>query len=516
MCGITLYKSSYRPLVDVGHRGPTSSKVVVSKTGKYKMIFNRLSINDLSQNGDQPFMYEEGVYMMCNGEIYNHKELEVRYNVKPESGSDCEILLHLYVLLGFKKMVEELDGEFAIIILDERDVKKIKVYVARDPLGVRPMFYNSVGFCSEAKVLPRNDTYHVLPGQVYEFVNDELMKYEYNCVRQFPSVNLDCISESQMELINSKVRTLFRGGVEKRIKNSDRPIGLLLSGGFDSSLVASMVRVLCPHVKICTFSIGQSDSSDLMYARMVSEYIESEHHEVLYDGNEVIKRIPELIRMLETYDVTTIRASMPMYLLAEYISKNTDIKVVLSGEGSDEFGYYKYFEKAPSILEACKESRRLFEDIYMFDVLRADRSIAGNGLELRVPFLDLEFFRYMHTIPYEYHRPGMSPSGEFIEKCNLRRAFLGYLPDEVLWRKKDAFSDSVGVSWRETLIAFAERTIDEKNYEKYEKSVNPPLTKEALWYRMIYNKYYSDNLVSYYWMPKWVNGVIDPSAKVLI
>jgi asparagine synthase (glutamine-hydrolysing) len=513
MCGITLTSVNYKPLASLSHRGQTSTKTIQTANGKYNLIFDRLAINDLSENGDQPFI-NENVYMMCNGEIYNHIELEKKYNIRTRSKSDCEIILHLYHLMGFKEMIELLDGEFAIILYDEN---KDILYAARDPLGVRPLFYNLAvnGFASEAKVLP-NDIF-TLPfkaGNIYDSQSNELS--EYLSVRQFPSINLDEYDEDQLKEYQKNIRELFMRAVNKRINNSERPIGLLLSGGFDSSLVASMVRTLRPHDELHTFSIGQDDSSDLKYARIMAKYINSTHHEIKYNGHDVIKRMPELIRRLETYDITTIRASMPMYLLSEYIAKNTDVKVILSGEGSDEFGYYKYFENAPSILEACKESRRLFEDIYYYDVLRADRSTASYSLELRVPFLDLDFFRYMHTIPYKFHRPNKGYNGEMIEKCNLREAFLGYLPEEVLWRKKDAFSDSVGLSWREMLIAYAEKNIDENDFNKYTFCKNPPKTKEALWYRLLYNEYYKDNLIPYYWMPKWTKKEVnDPSAKIL-
>lgn len=519
MCGITFYKGQYQPRATVAHRGPdTTLKLCMND---YTFIFHRLAINDTSYAGMQPFLID-GIYLMCNGEIYNHKELEKLYNIETKSNSDCEFMVHLYKQIGFKSLIEALDGVFAIILYDSI---KDELYFARDPLGVRPLFYNmeSFVFASEAKVLPNNmHTKPFPPNHIYDFKNNIWNKY-YSPMN-FAAVNTLELAETNVLAIQENIRNKFFHAVKKRIDNTDRPVGLLLSGGFDSSLVASIAKKLFPNKTFHTFSIGLKDSRDLVYARQMSQYIKSQHHEIIYTFEEAIQELPEIIKALETYDITTIRASTPMYLLSRYIRDKTNIKVLLSGEGSDEFGYYKYFQNAPSTADAANESRRLFETIHYFDVLRADRSTAAHGLELRVPFLDLEFFRYMHEIPAEFHRAAIIAPDKpiMIEKRHLRNTFKDYLPEEVLWRPKDAFSDSVGESWRMRLINFAESQISDEYYidcmARFGNDELKPTSKEALFYRLHFNMNYlgcAQNLTPFYWMPKWVEEKVDPSATLL-
>ena len=527
MCGIIVYQ--YKPpRQELSHRGPDETIKILTKDLKYNFIFHRLAINDLTTHGRQPFIDPvNSIYMMCNGEIYNHRELEKEFGIKPNSHSDCEIILHLYKKIGFIKTIERLDGVFAIALYDQL---RTCLYLARDPLGVRPLFYNFQinAFASEAKALPNSEyTKPFPPNTIYSSIYHSFIPY--NSPMDFQPIN-------ELPLTNNydnEIREKFFKAIEKRIKNTERPLGLLLSGGFDSSLVASIAHYLFPNKTFHTFSIGFTDSPDLHYARLMSKYIKSQHHEIKYTIQDALEAIPEVVKALETFDITTIRASTPMYLLAKYISQQTDIKVLLSGEGSDELGYYKYFFKAPSTIEASKESRRLFKDIYLFDVLRADRSTASWGLELRVPFLDLDFFKLMHQIPAEFHRPNTIVSGldtivsgqpindNIIEKRHLRYTFREYLPEEILWRKKDAFSDSVGESWRKSLINYANTLYTDNVFKILSEQIKhlPPKTKEALWYRTIFDEFYlksAINLTPYYWMPKWTeNEVNDPSAKIL-
>ena len=524
MCGITLYhnKGSFTLNKELSHRGPDETITTVTSDKEYTFIFHRLSINDLSENGRQPFQHQQ-LTLMCNGEIYNHKELEKEFNIMPNSKSDCEVILHLYQRIGFIKTIERLDGVFAIALYDE---SKHCLYLARDPIGVRPLFYNFEvqAFASEAKALPNSPhTRPFPPAKIYSSIFGSFMSYASSCVYQ--PINTVPLTSENLPRIQLQLRQKFLKAVEKRIKNTERPLGLLLSGGFDSSIVASIAKHLFPNRKFHTFSIGFKDSSDLHYARLMSKFLNSEHHEVRYTIEEALNSIPEVIRKLETFDITTIRASTPMYLLSKYIVEKTDIKVLLSGEGSDEFGAYKYFYNAPSTTQASDESRRLFDDLYLFDVLRADRSTASHGLELRVPFLDLNFFDLMHQIPAEFHRPApiddSDQNSEIIEKRHLRDTFRDYLPQEVLWRKKDAFSDSVGESWRNRLIKYSDLLFTDEDFNTLSSKIKhlPPKTKEALWYRTLFDKDYNEcahNLTPYYWMPKWtISNPTDPSAKII-
>jgi len=537
MCGIIVY-STTEPIQYLEHRGPDETIKVKIEHSNYTFIFHRLAINDLSSNGSQPFISEDtSIIVMCNAEIYNHKELEKEYNITTKSSSDCEVILHLYRKIGFQKTIELIDGEFAIALYDQTNKT---LFMARDPIGVRPLFYNTEinAFASEAKALPNSIHTKPFPPQtIYTMqtttqeslfirYNSPANLYDTRYSEPFYDIKYSINSDYHIPYeVQEQLKQRFFNAVRKRINNTDRPLGLLLSGGFDSSLVACIAHHLFPDRTFHTFSIGCDDSADLKYARQIANYIKSDHHEIIYKKEDAISMIPEVIKTLETFDITTIRASTPMYILAKYIADNTNVKVVLSGEGADEFGSYKYFYYAPSPHDAAEESKRLFRDIYLFDGLRADRSTAAHGLELRVPFLDLKFFEYMRQLPDVFHCPAAidhhSTNPIIIEKRNLRYTFKDYLPYDVLWRKKDAFSDSVGVSWRQSLINHADILYSdtEFNEAKLQFQHLPPQTKEALWYRQIFDKHYANaapNLTPYYWMPKWTLNPTDPSAKVLI
>lgn len=431
---------------------------------------------------------------MCNGEIYNHHELRVKYNLECQTESDCEVILHLYIHFGFKKTVELLLGEFAIILYD---TTKKELYIARDAFGVRPLFENGFEYSSEAKTFSRTSKVHQFEPGTYKLISfSNILQEQFSNSKniEFP-IRFGINQEGYLN-----IKTKFLEAVRCRIENSERPIGFLLSGGFDSSLVVCCARYLFPEMRIETFSIGQEDSTDLKYARQVSEYVNSNHHEIIYKSADAIKYITKVIYAIESYDTTTVRASIPMYMLCEYISKKTEIKVLLSGEGSDEYGSYKYFFNAPNVEEATKESKRLFQDIHYFDGLRADRCVSHFGLELRLPFLDTNFYRSMREISPEFHIPSeiSSENPVLIEKRHLRSVFTGLLPTEVQWRVKDAFSDSVGYSWRLKLIEHAQ-----------EQGL-----RESELYLKVFNEWYDESLIPYYWMPKWSTAT-DPSAKVL-
>ncbi|NXQ99207.1 ASNS synthetase, partial [Sagittarius serpentarius] len=325
-----------------------------------------------------------------------------------------------------------------------------------------------------------------------------------------------------LETVKSNIRILFENAVRKRLM-AHRRIGCLLSGGLDSSLVAAVLLKLMKEININyplqTFAIGMENSPDLLAARKVAAHIGSEHHEVIFNSEEGIQAIEEVIFSLETYDITTVRASIGMYLVSKYIRKKTDSVVIFSGEGSDELTQgYIYFHKAPSPEEAAEESERLLKELYLFDVLRADRTTAAHGLELRVPFLDHRFTSYYLSLPAELRIPKNG-----IEKYLLRQSFedSNLLPKEILWRPKEAFSDgiaSVKKSWFSILQDYIDQQVDdlllEKAVEKY--PFNPPKTKESYYYRQIFEKHYvgQSNWLPHYWMPRWVKAT-DPSARTL-
>lgn len=533
MCGIFFYKYLSGDKINVEkitlyfnkikHRGPDKS-IFKNINNDTFIGFHRLSINGLSELGDQPFIYKKengsNIYVICNGEIYNYRELISKYNLDVQDGeSDCAVIYPLFEKIGIKKMIKQLDGVFAFIIYDEETES---IWAGRDPIGVRPLFYgineNSIGFCSEGKgICNLMETIPFPPGSYME--NQKIKKF-FNiedCLNTKPNPYLSLINDNH---IYTAIRTVFTRAVKKRML-SDRPIGSLLSGGLDSSLVASILQqeMKCNGKCLNTYSIGFKGSPDLEKARIVAKHIGSNHHEVVMSFKDVEKRIPEIIMHLESWDTTTIRASVGMFLLSEYISEKTDDIVIFSGEGADELCQgYLYFHKQPNSIDGLDESNRLMNELYLYDVLRADRTTAAFGLEVRVPFLDKEFMKLIRSIPARKVCPING-----IEKYLIRRAFQNteLLPDEILWRTKEAFSDgvsSVKNNWLDKLKKIASSSIDDELFEKLVKNYTHlcPRTKEELYYRKIYNGFYNnDEWIPKYWMPKWSGETIDPSARTL-
>jgi len=468
-------------------RGPERRREIISD--KYILGFQRLGINDLSENGDQPIVSNDGnVIMMCNGEIFNYKELISKYGLKTVSGSDCETILRLYENRTLN--VAELNGDFAFIIFDK---KKREILLGRDRVGVRPLFYGyaedgSVIIASEVKCMSLcKRIFHVQPSSVVR-INEKLeaeCEFYYDLTLTLPQFSK-----------NNDLKTLLVESTRKRLL-SERPIGCLLSGGLDSSVICAILCSLIGPKNVRTYSIGMEGSLDLMYAKKVADYLGTSHTEVVFTPEEGLSMIPEVIYNLESYDITTVRASVGMYLLGKYISQNSDDKVIFSGEGSDElFCGYLYFHYAPTSEEAHKESLRLISDMYKYDVLRADRCISCNGLELRVPFLDPDVLEYAKSLSPELKAPNGG-----IEKRALRDAFKGMLPDEVLYRRKDGFSDGVSGKAKPWYQHITEYTNG----------------KEDEWYREIYNRYFAHypKPIDYYWMPKWIDCGNNPSGRVL-
>ncbi|MCR5451225.1 MAG: asparagine synthase B [Lachnospiraceae bacterium] len=493
-------------------RGPDMSDVVVVEKGV--MGFNRLAIMGPTPKGMQPFELN-GNYVVCNGELYGFSDLKkylISLGYEFKSESDCEIILPLYEKLGCK-MFSFLDAEFACVIYDAKEKSFI---AARDPIGIRPLYYgedkdgymvfasepkNLIGVCKDIKPFP--------PGHYYK-------DGKFVCYRDISSVPGVC--EDKVPVIAKKIHDKLMRGIEKRL-SADTPVGFLLSGGLDSSLVCgAAAKILDKPIE--TFAIGMDiDAIDLKYARKVAEYIGSNHHEVIITKEDVIAAVDPVIQALGTYDITTVRASIGMYLLCKWIRENTDIRVVLTGEISDELFGYKYTDFAPSPDEFQKEAAKRIRELHMYDVLRADRCISVNSLEARVPFGDLDFAEYVMSID-----PSTKMNTYGIGKYLLRHAFEEdeIIPREILMREKAAFSDAVGHSLRDDLIEYANELYSDSAYEsgieKYSHA--KPFTKESLMYRDIFEKYYpgQSSMITDFWMPnkEWEGcDVNDPSARVL-
>lgn len=491
-------------------RGPDDTRIV--DTGKGLLGFHRLAIMGLHPEGMQPFALH-GSYLVCNGEIYGFErfkaELSKTYHFISES--DCEVLLPLYEKYG-ADMFAMLDAEFALILFDARTGSFV---AARDPIGIRPLYYGydkrgAILFASEPKSLVglADKIMPFPPGHYYK-------DGEFICYRDIAHVDEVCCDD--LETICRKIHDKLVAGVEKRLV-ADAKVGFLLSGGLDSSLVCAIAQKKST-APIRTFAIGMSeDAIDLKYAKQVADYIGSDHTEVIMTRQLVLDSLEEVIHLLGTFDITTIRASMGMYLLCKWIHENTDIRVLLTGEISDELFGYKYTDFAPSAEEFQKEAEKRIRELHMYDVLRADRCISVNSLEARVPFGDLDFVQYVMSID-----PAKKLNTYGKGKYLLRHAFEGnYLPHDILYREKAAFSDAVGHSMVDYLKAYAERCYSNEEFETLRQKYSHarPFTKESLLYREIFEKYYPGQaeMVVDFWMPNksWAGcDVNDPSARVL-
>ena len=493
-------------------RGPDDTRII--DTGEGLLGFHRLSIMGLTPSGMQPFELG-GCFCICNGELYGFEKEREKLREKGysfASDSDCEIILPMYFEHG-TEMFSMLDAEFVCVIYDGRTKEYI---AARDPIGIRPLYYgydekgvivfaseakNLVGLCADIRPFP--------PGHYYK---------DGQFVRYCDIASVDEVCGDDLETACRQIHDKLTEGVKKRLV-SDAKVGFLLSGGLDSSLVCAIAAKESGK-PIETFAIGMSeDAIDLKYAAQVADYIGSHHTEVYMTPEEVISSLEEVVHLLGTFDITTIRASMGMYLVCKAIHERTDIRVLLTGEISDELFGYKYTDFAPSAEAFQKEAEKRIRELHMYDVLRADRCISVNSLEARVPFGDLDFVKYVMSIDPELklNRYG---KGKYL----LRHAFEKdkILPESILWREKAAFSDAVGHSMVDYLKEYAETQYTEEEFEEkrlaYEHA--RPFTKESLLYREIFEKYYPGQaeMIADFWMPnkEWEGcDVNDPSARVL-
>ncbi|MDY4538208.1 MAG: asparagine synthase B [Prevotella sp.] len=506
MCGIVsifniqqqtseLRQKALRMSQKIRHRGPDWSGIYCGKTAI--LAHERLSIVD-PESGKQPLFSVDGKQILAvNGEIYNHKEIRKLYEGKYafQTGSDCEVILALYRDKGID-FLEDISGIFAFALYDEENDSFL---IARDQIGVIPLY---IGYDSDGKVYVASELKALegqceryepfLPGHYY-WSKDPGMKrwykrdwFDYDAVKDNPASSED-------------IRQALRNAVKKQMM-SDVPYGVLLSGGLDSSVISAITQSYSERriednsqtkawwPRLHSFAVGLKGAPDLAKARMVADHIGTVHHEINYTIQEGLDAIRDVIYFIETYDVTTVRASTPMYLLARVI-KSMGIKMVLSGEGADEiFGGYLYFHKAPSAEEFHKETVRKLSKLYLYDCLRANKSLAAWGVEGRVPFLDKEFLDVaMRTNPAAKMCPGKT-----MEKRIVREAFSDMLPEEIVWRQKEQFSDGVGYSWIDTLKKMTEELVtDEQMAHAAERfPINTPMCKEEYYYRSIFEEHF--------------------------
>jgi asparagine synthase (glutamine-hydrolysing) len=519
MCGILaiIGKGKDQELVKtlskrMSHRGPDESDLYVTRHG-HILSHERLSIIDL-HSGRQPIQGTSTAYMVHNGEIYNHQELRdgILKHHTFRTKSDSEVIVHLFEEFG-NDFLNKLDGDFAFVVVQDDN------YIAgRDPMGVKPLYYGldergRMYFASEMKpIADQCKTLSTFPPGHYYTPKTGFVKYykpEYEDYKKATKpLDLELIRETLTE------------ATRKRLM-SDVPIGVLLSGGLDSSLTSSIAARLLKEKgkQLHSFSIGlDKNAPDAIAAQKVANYLGTQHHEIHFTVKEGIEVLEKLIWHLETYDVTSIRASTPMYFLSKAIT-DLGIKVVLSGEGADEiFGGYLYFRNAPTTEDFQKETIERVQKLFTADLLRADKSTMAHGLEARVPFLDKAFLDMAILINPEEKLP-KTYQGK--EKYILRKAFdtpdNPYLPEEVLWRQKEQFSDGVGYNWIDELIEYCNTKVTDKELSEASKlfPYNTPLTKEAYYYRTIFNKYYPQEVAAETvrkWIPKWQENT-DPSGR---
>ncbi len=520
MCGFSVYTGGDKMLrlsvvsefQKIKYRGPDNS-VACDLGEKGWMGFHRLKIIDTSNDGNQPLIHRN-IHLVANGEIYNYQSLMEEYKTIYEfqSESDCEVIIPMFLEMGMLETARRLDAEFVCVLYD---ADQDKYFAARDPVGIRPMFYGyasdgKIMFASEMKALSDlcDEVKPFPPGHIYD---------GKNFISFTDIARVDRYTDDDMDEVYVKINQLLTKGVEKRL-HADVPVGFLCSGGLDSSLVCAIAaRVMDKPIR--TFAVGiDKDPIDTKYARIVADYLGADHTEVLFTRQDIFDTLSTLIYNIESYDITTIRASMGMFLVSKYIAENTDIKVLMTGEISDEIFGYKYTDFAPTPQAFQQEAEKRLKEIYMYDVLRADRSISSNGLEARVPFGDLDFVKYVMSIPPE-KKMNFTGIGKYI----LRKAFEGdYLPHDILYREKAAFSDAVGHSVVDSLKAYAEEMYSAADLLAAKRRYihATPISKESLMYRDIFESHFpgrSETVIDF-WMPNksWENcNVDDPSARVL-
>lgn len=481
----------------IRHRGPDWSGIYCGD--KAVLAHERLSIVDITSGGQPLYSKDKKLVLAVNGEIYNHRSIRAKYADKYEfqSQSDCEVLLALYQDKGID-MLEDLNGIFAFALFD---IENNRYIIGRDHMGIIPLYigYDKAGqlyvaselkalegFCPNIKEFPAGHYLDSREGEVKQWYKRDWMTY-------------DNVKDNSTDI------DVLRKGLEDAVHRqlmSDVPYGVLLSGGLDSSIISAVAKKFAARrvendneteawwPQLHSFAIGLKGAPDLIAARKVAEYIGTVHHEINFTVEEALDALSDVIYHIETYDVTTVRASTPMYLLARFI-KSMGVKMVLSGEGSDEiFGGYLYFHKAPDAKALHEETVRKLDKLHLYDCLRANKTLSAWGVEGRVPFLDKEFMDIAMRINPADKMCGRNGK---IEKHILRQAFEGYLPESVTWRQKEQFSDGVGYNWIDSLREMAEKKVSDKQMERAAERfpINPPMSKEEYWYRTMFEEHFS-------------------------
>lgn len=526
----SLRELAFRQSAKQRHRGPDHTGMVVDNGAGFAMVQERLCVIGV-RTGSQPFLSQDGqVLLVANGEIYNYLQMVKQINgaLEPQGEtyiprSDCDVIIAYYEKFGVNALMETIRGMFAFVLYDRKDGK---VLVARDPIGIVPLYSGTdcegnmwvasemkclVEKCPEVQIFP--------PGHMHYGTRQklELMPYyEPLWMFEIPPMHVDL----------KKLKTYLEDAVVSHLQ-CDVPMGALLSGGLDSSLIASIATKVMrkrhgPDYRLKTFSVGLVGGPDFAFGQMVADYIDSDHTEVHFTIDEGLNYIRDAILHAETYDITTVRCTIPLLLLSRFI-KSEGIKMVLSGEGADElFGGYLYFHQAPSAAEFHKETVMRVKNLHYSDCLRANKGTSAWGLELRVPFLDTDLVNYVMNIRPEDRMPQVKVNGKVqsLEKYILRQAFASdYLPAEVLWRQKEQFSDGVGYSWIDTITEFAASHISDAEFataaERF--TINPPPTKEAFYYRQVFEELFpSQSCASTVkrWIPRTDWGCsADPSGR---
>ena len=555
MCGIFAYikllkyknvdnSKLFQDFWNLKPRGPDNS--YLENYGDVWIGFHRLAILDTSFKSNQPFVFQEKertVIFICNGEIYNFRELIEKYDLPINTDSDCMTIPELYLKYTrnegdvkdfFELFQDNIKGEFAFVMFEFDRLKNLKkIFASRDQIGIRPLYTNTIItdeliFSSEVK--GTNSYYGEIeefpPGCITIYNFDDFGKHVDKTIYTFKNVYVQDNFTSSEEYHLQSVKNAVINSVKRRL-DSDRPLAFLLSGGVDSSLVASISAKLLGY-PIRTFCCGMNEGTDLIYARKVAEHIRSNHTEVLFTPQDGLDAIRDVIWKTETWDTTTVRASVGQYIVSKYIGTKTDAKVVLVGEGPDEVcSSYLFNWYAPSGKALHQTALEYVENIHYFDSRRADRCLSGWGLEGRVPLLDPEFIEAYWNIPAEMRMPQYKG----IEKWWLRKAFDGteLLPNEVLYRTKEAFSDGVTSkekSWFQIIQEYVESLVSDKDLENA-AIIYPhctPQTKEAFYYRRVFCEFFGENrqtIIPHYWQPKWnadgeeVTEYVDPSARTL-
>ncbi len=508
MCGI-LFCTNSEPVSDafdqIKYRGPDNTTVV---RNDYWFCHHRLRIVQFSDDlkiGNQPIEYK-GIILVCNGEVYNYKSIAEELGII-DLDVDCDIIIRIYLILGTSGF-SKLDGDFAFVMYDTN--KKI-IITGRDPVGLKPLFLGRdnknklVGACSSLRVLEKienitNIVQHPI-GEVLIMENLEITGRKY--LMNYEKINKE-LKDVDVDVATKKIRSYLVKAVEKRVEHGNVPYAFLCSGGVDSSIILAICsRILgLKNIHVFTLKYADGDSFDSTFANMLTASLGIKNHTtVTFTKDEGLSAINDVIEKLETYDPNTIRAAIPMYLLAKYIRNNTEFKVILSGEGADElFMGYNYFGLMnPTSDQAKTESVRLVKNLHSFDVLRAERCFASHGLELRVPFLDKDLMNYVLRLPGNLRLPK-----DGIEKMILREAFKDLLPERLLNREKERMSDGVGFSWVPSLINYASRT---EHGASKETSAKAMLEKE--YYKGIYNSIFKTDCIIDREMPNWCKKTED-------